>query len=864
MIRRVFLTLVCTLVCANAAWAQCAFTNQLTCPATLLVGETGSCTLVSRNAGSAACTGFVYNGMIGYDDSGSANLVRFSGASSSQLPVCFDSGSFPEVPGFYISYAYCFSDFGDLPPGGTMTTTANVQLLSEPPSGVVQVAGISGAFDESSEFGAESEPSIVTIVAGAAGCNTPRAPAAYVPSSATQQQPYELRWLPLPGVSSYDVEESNNPEFSNASRSRVLGTSAPFTRGAGTFYYRVRGIADCNQSIGPFSTTVRTVVTALPPANSTLFDLPVPIGSELPITFSLFVRSPEQTSKNALDVPFTATTSKAWLTVVPSAGTLPPTGTTLTVTANPKDLPPGASTGTVSVTNPSTGQPIQNTPVSVSLVGPVTQAGKSAPPPNTLIIPVVAKVDGASSRFQSDVRLTNVGRQAVTYRLAFTPSGQDGRQVGSQTSFSINAEETVALNDVLKNSFGVGAVAGETAGGSLEIRPLGEIIGVPGGGEPQEPSLVASSRTYAVTADGTLGQFIPAVPFSEFVGPGAVLSIQQIAESTAYRTNVGFVEGSGEPASIAIRVLRADGQQLGEFPFTLKPFEHRQINRFLSSNGINNVTDGRLEVRVTSPTGRVTAYASVLDNKTDDPLLVSPVQPALIMANRYIIPGAADINNPLASWRTDIRIYNAGSVPLGMTLTYYPQEAPTSPRSAEVTVQPGQVRSIDNTLQSLYGLMNSGGSIVVASNFSAPFVVTARTYNQTANGTYGQFVPAVTPEEGTGIGERPLQVLQLEQSSPQQASGYRTNVGIFELSGNAATARIEVLVPDSKVALTREVPLLPNQFVQIPLRDLLGGGSASTYNVRVSVKVIGGSGRVGAYGSVIDGKTQDPTYIPAQ
>lgn len=202
-------------------------------PGALRVGETGTCTLVSRNAGSASCTGFVFNGMIGYDDSGSANLVRFSGPSSSQLPVCFDSGSFPEVPDFTISFAYCFSDFGELPPGGTIATTANVQLLAEPPSGVIEVAGFAGAFDETSEFGDESEASIVTIVAGATGCNTPRAPAAYVPSSATQQQPYELRWLPLPGVSSFDVEESNNPDFSNASRSRVLGTSAPFVHGAG-------------------------------------------------------------------------------------------------------------------------------------------------------------------------------------------------------------------------------------------------------------------------------------------------------------------------------------------------------------------------------------------------------------------------------------------------------------------------------------------------------------------------------------------------------------------------------------------------------------------------------------------------------
>ncbi|HYS55417.1 MAG TPA: hypothetical protein VER58_16790 [Thermoanaerobaculia bacterium] len=39
---------------------------------------------------------------------------------------------------------------------------------------------------------------------------------------------------------------------------------------------------------------------------------------------------------------------------------------------------------------------------------------------------------------------------------------------------------------------------------------------------------------------------------------------------------------------------------------------------------------------------------------------------------------------------------------------------------------------------------------------------------------------------------------------------------------------------------------------------------ANTYNARMIVEVTSGSGRVTAYGSVIDNRTQDPTYVPAQ
>jgi hypothetical protein len=38
----------------------------------------------------------------------------------------------------------------------------------------------------------------------------------------------------------------------------------------------------------------------------------------------------------------------------------------------------------------------------------------------------------------------------------------------------------------------------------------------------------------------------------------------------------------------------------------------------------------------------------------------------------------------------------------------------------------------------------------------------------------------------------------------------------------------------------------------------------NTYNARVSVEVTRGTGRVSAYGSVIDNLSLDPTYVPAQ
>lgn len=41
-------------------------------------------------------------------------------------------------------------------------------------------------------------------------------------------------------------------------------------------------------------------------------------------------------------------------------------------------------------------------------------------------------------------------------------------------------------------------------------------------------------------------------------------------------------------------------------------------------------------------------------------------------------------------------------------------------------------------------------------------------------------------------------------------------------------------------------------------------GLPVVHNGRVSVRVLSGTGRVSSYASVIDSRTEDPTYIPAQ
>jgi hypothetical protein len=176
-----------------------------------------------------------------------------------------------------------------------------------------------------------------------------------------------------------------------------------------------------------------------------------------------------------------------------------------------------------------------------------------------------------------------------------------------------------------------------------------------------------------------------------------------------------------------------------------------------------------------------------------------------------------------------------------------------------ITLNPGQVRAIDDVLPSLWPGLTGGGSVIATTPGPSSLVLTAQTFSREADGgTKGQFIPGVTFREGVGLGERALEVLQLEQSDQ-----YRSNVGFVEVTGKPAKIEVTAHKPDAKVSTSVQIDLNANQYVQYS-RILSFMGLGTVYNGRVSVKVIQGEGRVYAYGSTVDNRTEDPTYVPAQ
>lgn len=689
-------------------------------------------------------------------------------------------------------------------------------------------------------------------------CNDPIPPAASVVAQAASGQKYAVQWDAIPGATKYEIDEAQNAQFTGATTQTVTTTTVNFLHAAQTapqaYYYRVRAFGGCKQQFGAYSSTLRIVIVPIP-RNQQNSNVNIPAGSTTPVTQEIFVPGLPEGNFN-----FFATGDKPWITVTPSSGVLTPNGITLQVSANPADLPNGTFTATVlltltplSLANGAhvTASTSVSVPVSVSLVTPVlpTSATSST---NSLVIPSVGHLDGLDSHWQSDIRVANTSNVAQKYTLTFNPSDNSGVKT---TTITIDGGATTALDDIVKNWYGIGAL-GEAANGVLQITPqtLGQ----------QLTSTVASSRTYNVGSTGTLGQFIPAVPFGNFIGIAqkglpSILSLQQISQNAQYRTNFGVVEASGQPANVLLSIFDASGAKLKDIPVNIGAFQQLQLNSMLATNGIATLNDGRVEAKVISGSGKVTAYASVVDNNTQDPLLVSGVPLGASTSKDYVLPGVADLNSPFASWRTDMRVFNSGTSAQTASVTFYPLGNAGAPQATTLSINPGEVKTIDNTLQTLFGsaAANLGGAIHISTLNDSSLVVTGRTFNKTDTGTYGQFIPAITPADAVGTGGRVLQILQVEDS-PR----YRTNLGIAEVTGKPATVEVTIILPDSRVSPRIEIPLAANEYRQESIISSLGLGNV--YNARIAIRVTSGEGKVSAYGSVIDRQTQDPTYVPAQ
>lgn len=444
------------------------------------------------------------------------------------------------------------------------------------------------------------------------------------------------------------------------------------------------------------------------------------------------------------------------------------------------------------------------------------------PGATSYVATTVHRIGRLGAFYTSDLRLFNVDAvSAHDAVLQFSPAGSG---VPRTLTISLPPLTTRALDDVVHDAF-------RTDGyGPLFLSAA--------------PAVLAATRT-STTAPrgGSFGLAIPADAAASAVGAGPTLVLVPAFRPAGFRLNVGVTEVTGQPATVEVALRDSSGALRALVPLSVPAGGLVQLNDVYATTNLAPGPADRIEVRVTGGAGRVAAWATPVDDSTNDGAFVE-AHPA---ASSLLIPAAVHVSGfPGAPSVTDLKLSNAGTAPVRLQVEYSPVSG-AALQPATVTLAANETREYDDVLGALLAAAgDTAGALRITALGGGTVYASARTSTTDGGRSYGFAVDpaAVSAQAGPG---RQL-ALTFLSSSPARL----TNVGFVETAGLATRLRATLLAPDGTTAATKEVAVDPYGAVQwndvfttmqaVPLPDaslvvdVLSGGSAVAYAIVVDLR----------------------------
>jgi hypothetical protein len=258
---------------------------------------------------------------------------------------------------------------------------------------------------------------------------------------------------------------------------------------------------------------------------------------------------------------------------------------------------PGAAfTGVGSVIDETT-----NDPTAV-LAQPASISGSA---PYIWLLPSCAHSSGANSAFYTtNVAVSNVGAAPASFTMKFLGNNQDGSG-GPEQTFNLEAGKSVTYFDVLGSIF-----SQTSAFGAIRITS-------------NSTSLNIVSVTSTPGFGGTFGQAIPAVSSSNLIPAGSARSILYIREGDGFRTNLILASNANVSTTVDAVLVSPAGPTLATKSYSVPPNGMTQVNSVVRDMGVSGpITGARLVLSSSTSNAAFTAFASVIDEITNDPTAV--------------------------------------------------------------------------------------------------------------------------------------------------------------------------------------------------------------------------------------------------
>ena len=432
----------------------------------------------------------------------------------------------------------------------------------------------------------------------------------------------------------------------------------------------------------------------------------------------------------------------------------------------------------------------------------------------------------------TDLSLFNPGAEDVTAQIAFLPGGADNSNA-PEVEVTVPAGTTRSFDDVVLG------LLGSRGAGAIRIVADGELIG--------------GSRTFNNSDDGTFGQFIPAAPIDRAVAPGDSVKLIGLAGNAIYRTNIGFANASADSATVKIELFASDGGNIGQLSRTVLPWGWLQVSDIFTLVGSDGVEAATAVVHNLSASSPVFVYASLVDEITGDPTLITATAPGSDDTDLWIAASAHATGYGSSLFATDLELDNSSEAPATVTISMLRRNQDNSdPATAEVIVPAGESMKVADVIDTLFDYFGTA-ALRLAINGSG-LLATSRTFDMASDGTYGQFIPGVTTAAAVEQGDTAA-VIGLRNDG-----GFRTNVGFVNLGGDHVRVHIEFYLSDGTLADSQQFELKPYSYVQNPIE--YGAGNLRGGYALLTTSTEGGSFL--AYASIVDNGSNDPTYVPAK
>jgi PKD repeat protein len=516
---------------------------------------------------------------------------------------------------------------------------------------------------------------------------------------------------------------------------------------------------------------------------------------------------------------------------------------------------------------------------------PTSQTFTVIPPPEPpkWFVAGLANTQGAVSGtvWQSDLTILNPHPTlSGTYSLAFLDGSKNPvapKDLVWQT-ITLPAQQSTSWSNVVGTFFG---------------KPLGSYGAVIVRGDVAPVAPTITSRTYnnGDPVKGTFGLSVPAVQATSGVSQQSSAAQQLLIglrddgsadTNTGAYTNIGLVNLISTDVSHAhLTFFDAAGANLGVLQVDVPPYGVAQRNKPLTKplgpDGLGLSALALYRVRVTvDPGGAVYPYATVIDQASTDPIVVTPTE---VPSNAYRIPGIVRSTGAKGEqWRSRVTISNpsgGGARKVHMVFSYVSCDASGCVSlviPGDVTMNPGQTQSWDDFAKVWLAVkghifvddatkyQDSFLDVSPGDSNSDPLVVLGETYNETSNGHIGLQIPGYTLLDGasrTGAYKR------LALTGLASTTAYRTNLALFVVAGTPGKW-VNVHVYSPQGTKLRDVPVPVNDFSPVNNETLFGGLSGDLSGLSIVVDNIDDGVTVGGYATIIDNTSGDATFVKAQ